>query len=362
MAICAICGKEITSFFKHYLDCDNVFYEDNYRSANTTFTFPAIQDLAFRSKKICDMCYYAIHDTCIGRTDREYTNNEKIKAIPYSGGERYLPSLDIKVPAIKEAIDSLLEEYRGLYAECKNLFEELLKNYPSIFDDDTIEAHGGNEETEEYTANFNKKGMIYFKNPSWRLHHEFRNTLKEIKTRYKDSGEAYIMVMRRDLEDLKSICAPEKSYFVPYDDILFYTENGQVSYASKVTGTGQAMNTSGAAIGGLLAGTTGAIVGASVGSKINISTKTDMYDNRVCYVYYKKDGTTQSAYFYNDCYKKLFSLYPEKSNEFINKNESNNNDTNDNVKRLKGLKELLDLGAITQAEYDDKKEQILKAL
>ncbi len=51
----------------------------------------------------------------------------------------------------------------------------------------------------------------------------------------------------------------------------------------------------------------------------------------------------------------------ERTNELLEKQLNYNTTLNkSNMKRIKKLKELLDMGAITQEEYDAKKKELLK--
>ena len=63
----------------------------------------------------------------------------------------------------------------------------------------------------------------------------------------------------------------------------------------------------------------------------------------------------------NDENKSYFQTESEKTNELLEKQLNSNVVQNkSNIEQIKGLKELLDIGAITQEEFDEKKKELLK--
>lgn len=163
-------------------------------------------------------------------------------------------------------------------------------------------------------------------------------------------------------------------------DILYYKVDGNAQYVSDVKGGGA--NLAGAVYGGIIAGGAGAIVGSHLGTQI----KTDIVkkDDRKLFLYYNLDGIVKSEEIISDNIDYVLSLFrewiPDKEYSYVMANNNVNpiiNEAkalpnNDTLKveeqtapgkrsyaELKELKELLDLGIITQAEFDQKKREIL---
>lgn len=162
-------------------------------------------------------------------------------------------------------------------------------------------------------------------------------------------------------------------------DIAYYKVEGTTQYVSDVKGGGA--NVAGAVYGGIIAGGAGAVVGSQVGTEI----KTDIVrkDDRRLFFYYTKDGVLKNEEIITDNIDYVLSLLrewmPDKEYSYVvaNNNKSPmseskalpHNDTprieaqatpvKHSYAELKELKELLDLGIITQEEFDRKKREIL---
>lgn len=152
------------------------------------------------------------------------------------------------------------------------------------------------------------------------------------------------------------------------DKIIFFQEKGDIQYSTSVTGgggSGGGVNASGAFIGGLLFGDVGAILGSRAGTELHINpiqSQTQEHDNRYVVLRYK--GTSGNiieekfAYHYYD--KVFMKLIPEKEYSHVNiQREQKPQNTEEPLMKIKQLKELLDMGAITQEEFDAKKKQFL---
>ena len=163
-------------------------------------------------------------------------------------------------------------------------------------------------------------------------------------------------------------------------DIAYYKVEGTTQYVSDVKGGGA--NVAGAVYGGIIAGGAGAVVGSHVGTEI----KTDIVrkDDRRLFFYYTKDGVLKNEEIITDNIDYVLSLLrewmPDKEYSYVVANSNMespmseskalpHNDTprieaqatpvRRSYAELKELKELLDLGIITQAEFDQKKREIL---
>lgn len=159
---------------------------------------------------------------------------------------------------------------------------------------------------------------------------------------------------------------------IPLNRINHFKLTGNISYTSDVHGGGGGgggANIGGAVIGGLLFGGAGAIVGSQVGTDIQIDeikTEITQHDDRnVEFFYEDESGKTVSVIFDSSAYDCLMKLIPEKAFDsvMVNANLKKESITKESeyssLSQLKELKELLDMGIITQEEFDTKKKQLL---
>ena len=158
----------------------------------------------------------------------------------------------------------------------------------------------------------------------------------------------------------------------PLDRIKHFKMVGSIGYSSDVHGGGGGgggANLGGAIYGGLLFGTAGAIVGSQMDTEIHIDEiKTDVArhdDRNVEFFYEDETGKTVSVIFDSSAYDCLMALIPEKAFDSVMTSTKPNEEPvvetsgNSSLHQLKELKELLDLGIITQEEFDAKKKQLL---
>ena len=150
-----------------------------------------------------------------------------------------------------------------------------------------------------------------------------------------------------------------------YSDIIDFEliENGN---SISKGGIGRAI------IGGKLFGDVGAIVGGSTGKRTNISTcnllriKITVRDsnNPVSYINFITGGNFKKN---ESFYKENFNLAQQIlsflqlmcDQNTVNNVSTTENSTNSSADEIKKYKELLDIGAITQEEFDIKKKQLL---
>lgn len=156
------------------------------------------------------------------------------------------------------------------------------------------------------------------------------------------------------------------------DDIIHYRVEGNVSHVSNVTGYGGGVNLNGAIAGGLTFGATGAIIGSQIGTETNISTKFVKKDNRTIVFSYTNDGNictdTIASNDPETTINVLRTIIPQKERSVstvshirtpVDTQEKKVEKQNNNLSQIKELKELLDIGAITQEEFDLKKKELL---
>lgn len=95
---------------------------------------------------------------------------------------------------------------------------------------------------------------------------------------------------------------------IPIDEIMFFKETGSLQYTTSVSGGG--VNVSGAITGGLIAGDVGAIIG----SRQEVTSKTETHDDRT--VVLKLTNGKEKIYDYR-YYRCFMELIPEKEYSFL---------------------------------------------
>lgn len=179
---------------------------------------------------------------------------------------------------------------------------------------------------------------------------------------YKDTLE---QISQLDIEKIFAISV------IPLENIVSYQSTGYVEHATRVSGGGGyggGVNKKGAIVGGLLFGGAGAIVGSQIGTEFFINPITS---NIIEYDYRKTMLNLKNAqgqveikelpYYYAEVFQKVI---PEKEFNFLHANKNTEVQvsvtSNNMLEEMKQLKELLDIGLITQEEFDSKRKQILK--
>lgn len=129
-----------------------------------------------------------------------------------------------------------------------------------------------------------------------------------------------------------------------------------------------------AIVGGTIFGGSGAVVGAIVGKKatrpvineLKIKLTLDDFNSPAIYIYLIKNKTKSNSIAYKTAYsqaQEILSILSviTKRNDTDNIEQSIKVDeqANDSFDKIKKLKELLDLDAITQEEYNKKKKELL---
>lgn len=237
----------------------------------------------------------------------------------------------------------------------------------------SLEAHNGNR-----SSHPNVELFSYFKNID-----EDKNETT-IKSLFEYATEEIIEEFRNHLrvivEVLEYSIRITNGRAIKAKNIAYYKVDGNSQYVSDIKGGGA--NLAGAVYGGIIGGGAGAVVGSQMGTEV----KTDIVkkDDRKLFLYYNVDSVLKSEEIITDNIDYVLSLLrewmPEKEYTHIVANGNTNATGNENkalphynssrieeqaasVKRsyaeLKELKELLDLGIITQEEFDRKKREIL---
>ena len=146
---------------------------------------------------------------------------------------------------------------------------------------------------------------------------------------------------------------------IPVNNIQYFWREGDIAVTQDVSGGG--VNMGGAIAGGLLAGSTGAVIGSRVGT--NIKTETKSIDRRrVVLMYTDEDGKSQDLSLCNSAHKVLMHLIPEKEYSQVLASKAPAQNTGSAEDKLKQLQSLLDQNLITQDEYNAKRQDILSQL
>lgn len=169
---------------------------------------------------------------------------------------------------------------------------------------------------------------------------------------------------------------------IPIDQIIYFYKDGDVQYATQVSGGGGGGSSlTGALVGGLIAGETGAIIGSRRKNEEIKSTIVKAHDDRAVVVRYKEnDSIKVLSYLDKDfkIYDYLLKKIPEKdlltiqmnqtltSNNAVSAEENVSDDigskNQDISERLQKLQNLYDSRLITESEYASKRQDILDSL
>ncbi len=141
-----------------------------------------------------------------------------------------------------------------------------------------------------------------------------------------------------------------------YDDIIYYEKTGDIQYTSNISGKGGGYNLKGAVIGGLIAGSAGAVIGSR--NKTEIKTITEVHDSSETIIYYRSNGEINSYRLSGyELYKYCKKMIPEKDLIFVANSPSEK--SIDPTEEIRKYKKLLDDGIISEEEFSIKKKQLL---
>lgn len=168
---------------------------------------------------------------------------------------------------------------------------------------------------------------------------------------------------------------PYKLTKIPVENIIYFSKDGTLEHVSVVSGggaSGGGANLGGAIAGGILFGGVGAIIGSRMHTEIKIDPiKTEVIkkDSRKAYLLFKDEsGDLVQQSFSYEYYNFFMKHFPHKEFSKVQGNmdtttpaveEKKANPASSNIEEIKKYKELLDMGIITQAEFDAKKKQLL---
>lgn len=148
-------------------------------------------------------------------------------------------------------------------------------------------------------------------------------------------------------------------------EIEYFKIEGDISYITNFESSG--INVKGAAIGAMVAGDAGMIIGSRPQIKSNVETK----DSRYIELKYKSQGELKTIIFDYSALDVFRDIFPEKEYDYANFKsenlEENGNLTNVEIpqsleERFEKLRDLKNSGLITEEEFSDKKRELLKQL
>lgn len=154
-------------------------------------------------------------------------------------------------------------------------------------------------------------------------------------------------------------------FVIPFDNIEYFTQNGDVSYVNKVENVGKNISLSGTIVGGVIGGAAGAIIGSHKDAN-QIVNKTVSYDDCRVYIYYRneaQDNLTVAEVESRSFYTKIVHILPEKDyNQIILNNSLKSTSEQDIQTRFDKLEQLYNNGIITEDEYQTKRNALLESI
>lgn len=154
---------------------------------------------------------------------------------------------------------------------------------------------------------------------------------------------------------------------IPVSDIQYYSKEGDVQYTTKISGGGGGGSSiSGAVVGGLIAGETGAVIGSR--QKVQeVTSETVKHDSRRTLIrYYKDKQINVISYVGFEVYDYLLKKIPEKdllTIQLEKKPVVREKQSSDSIKdKLETIKQLYENDLITKEEYEQKRNEILSKI
>ncbi len=205
----------------------------------------------------------------------------------------------------------------------------------------------------------------------------------EIGAKYVAYGNHNLYIWNRDYIDFgaykeiaydqflqEDLISKLLSVSIKYDEIIFFSKEGDIQYTTEIFGGGGGGSSiSGAIVGGIVAGSTGAIIGSR--KQMNeVSSRTITHDSRHTLLRYKKKISVSELKFPSYMvYDFLLRHFPEKDLIYLQmgQNTYNNNASMDETKnsteeKLMSLNALYEKNLISEEEYQSKRKKIIDEL
>lgn len=167
-----------------------------------------------------------------------------------------------------------------------------------------------------------------------------------------------------ELIDMKKVKWQKQT--IPLNNIHYFTREGSVYSETKISGGGtKPVNLVDIAVGGVIAGASGALIAARPQNE-SIKSETVRKDERKTILLYNETRLEFASEDY-DVFMKLipykeFSVVQQKRATQKSELSKHSVSKEDPVEVLRKLKVMLDEGLIEQHEYDKKKEEVLKRM
>lgn len=167
---------------------------------------------------------------------------------------------------------------------------------------------------------------------------------------YLEEGWKYTTIEHSYLEDIKLIS-------VDISSIIYYALHGKKE-THVAGGNNSSPNTKGAIAGGVLGGTTGAIIGSTIPQRPTMPLIWDT-DDRCVELAYDEAGFIKKLKLGPNTYPLLMEWIPEKEYSQVEYRKTCASDDDSKIQQLKKYKGLLDDGIITETDFEAKKRELL---
>ena len=169
----------------------------------------------------------------------------------------------------------------------------------------------------------------------------------------------------KTIADVEQLLPSDFEYLaIPIDRIQYYAKEGDVQYTSQISGGGGGgTSLSGAIVGGLVAGSVGAVIGSR--QQVNpIKTTTQMHDSRRTVLkYFGDEGLAVMIFDGFDAYNFFQKSMPEKDLLSVQLQTTHEKPQGGDVReKLKTIKAFLEDGLIDEIEYNEKRQELLKQI
>lgn len=194
----------------------------------------------------------------------------------------------------------------------------------------------------------------------FRSYHDFRGSVKILNFSKRIPKLPNVNMAAWSKKNELHICANEQKddfgeVIIPFENIVFFVRDGDFYTKTEISRNGRI-------VGGLIAGPTGFLTGT------NTTATTIEVDKRQTILYLENDGNEETWFFDSQTYNSLMEIIPQFEYKKVVSKPKNNDvapasaSKPDNLEQIKKLKELLDIGAISQDEFDSKKQELLNKM
>lgn len=150
---------------------------------------------------------------------------------------------------------------------------------------------------------------------------------------------------------------------IPIKSIKSFLRQGDMYIETNISGGGGGGSSiTGAVVGGVIAGGTGAVIGSRKKSQ-EIKTENKQIDNRETILEFEYNDETYYMFLASEAYEILLKLIPQKEFNFVSRDNIKKSDNKLNEEtafnNIRELAKLKDEGILTEEEFQAKKKQLL---